>query len=141
MNSNEKELYEQINLVTVYSNITELTKLNKLEDLYRKIIKLKKNRNEHQRLKYKLTSIAALNPKFDIDKHRFIEIELSIVQSLEIYLLQQFNELKRLNFRLHHQLPKLLQGQLQKELRCAHEKLSKINEIHEEQIQKICDFE
>ena len=68
---NENELCGQIVSNTVYSNINELIKLTKLEDIYRKIMTLKRNRDEHQRLKYILCPIGVLYPQLDNDNHRF----------------------------------------------------------------------
>ncbi|CAF4658784.1 unnamed protein product, partial [Rotaria sp. Silwood1] len=137
MDEDEKDLCDNIISTTVYSNIDEFTKLTKLVDVYRKIFKLKKVRNEHQRLNYILYPIKTLYPECSEDKVTFKLVDQSAAEALEFYLLQQFNELKLLHLRLNHELPDLLQDKLEKKLKEAHKYLREINEMHEQQLQQI----
>ncbi|CAF4539457.1 unnamed protein product [Rotaria sp. Silwood2] len=137
MKQDEKDLCETVISITVYANIDEFTKLTKLEDVYREIFKLKKVRNEHQRLSYILFPIRTLYPQCTENNLTFMCIDQSVAESLEVYLLQKCNELKLLRFRLNHDLPNLLQGKLEEQLKESHTCLGQIDEIHEQQLQQI----
>ncbi|CAF3166627.1 unnamed protein product [Rotaria sp. Silwood2] len=137
MDQKEEDLCNNIISTTVYSNIDEFTKLNKLTDVYREIFKFKKVRHEHQRLNYILYPTKTLYPERTADNIKFLSIDLTVLESLEVYLLQLFNELKQLHIRLHCELPDLLKDKLEKELKIAHKSLQDIHEIHEQQLQQI----
>ena len=116
MNSKDRALLNQIISTTVYSNIGELTRIKKFDDVYDKIIELQKNDTKHRSLKYVLTPIQWFYGQY----HELIPLlhscEPHESEILEYYLLQQSSEFKVLMLRITHDLPELLQGKLEKQL-------------------------
>ncbi len=85
IDSNDRTLFDRITSTTVYSNISDLSQMIKLEDVYQRIKELLTEKRKHRPLKYILTPI-----EWFYDKHTaFIPCEQNEIESLEDYLLRQ----------------------------------------------------
>jgi GTP-binding protein EngB required for normal cell division len=133
----ENFLFNQIISTTVYSNIPDLNKLTKLDDIWQTILKIKNSHYEHHRLKYFLIPIRPCKPKHIENTFSDVKIDSTEIEHLENYLLQQSSELKTLKLRIGYDLPESLQGQLDEQLTDARRILSEIQIQHEEDIEQM----
>jgi hypothetical protein len=131
---------QRITSTTVYSNIPDLTKLTKLDDICQKILRLRGNPNGRRRLKYSLRSIQSLYPEYSALNINYVQFSPTYIESIEDYLLQQSAELKQLKCRIDCELCELLQGTLEEQLNDVRRDFSKIQEQHEKDIKKIQEF-
>jgi hypothetical protein len=81
MTSEKRALLDQIISTTVYSNIPTLSGMTKLDDIWQRMLELKKNPTEHRRLKYTLSPIQSLDPEQNTNK--------SAIETFENELLRQ----------------------------------------------------
>ena len=138
MNSTDKTLLNRITSTKVYSNIHDLTKIGKFEDVYDVIIELLKSDKKHRPLKYILTPIQWFyGPKFASNFPTLVSCEPNEIQTLQRYLLQQSSEFKRLVLRINHDLPELLQGKLNNQLRNFQNELSRLRILQDKDIARI----
>ncbi|CAF1008819.1 unnamed protein product [Rotaria sp. Silwood1] len=132
-----KHLINKIISTTCYSNIHDLTKFTKLDDIYRRISQMRKNFNEHRQLEYILISIPSSSPQHNSNTTVNIDIDRIHIDYLEQYLQQRTSEMKILKLKLDHNLPELLQGNLQEQLNSARDDYLKLKHYHDYDIQCI----
>jgi hypothetical protein len=136
----EKSLFDQIISTTVYSNISDLTKLTRLDDIFQRILRMRNNIHEHHRVKYILSPIQLYYPDYNGNYIAGSQDYRQQIQELENYFFRQFSELKVLHLRLDYELPELLQGKFQARLIAAKESLIEIKKLYENNMQQIRDL-
>ena len=116
LNAEEKVLLNQIISIKVYSNMNELTIMKKFEDIYERIIQMRTKKNGNQLLKYILTPLTCFYDD-NVPIREFFTCQPHETEHLEHYLLQQSAELNRLKLLVNDDLPELLQGYFQNQLK------------------------
>ncbi|CAF2518840.1 unnamed protein product [Rotaria sp. Silwood2] len=134
-----KRLMDKIIFTTCYSNLPDLTQLIKLEDIYKRILQMKTNLDKHRQLRYILSSIRPSTPQRNSNNTIKIETDRISFNYLEYYLVQRTSEMKILKLKLDHDLPKLLQGNLQEQLNNAYDDYLELKCFHESYMQSFRD--
>ncbi|CAF3092610.1 unnamed protein product [Rotaria sp. Silwood2] len=134
-----KRLMDKIIFTTCYSNLPDLTQLIKLEDIYKRILQMKTNLDKHRQLRYILSSIRPSTPQRNSNNTIKIETDRISFNYLEYYLVQRTSEMKILKLKLDHDLPKLLQGNLQEQLNSAYDDYLELKCFHESYMQSFRD--
>ncbi|CAF4272672.1 unnamed protein product [Rotaria sp. Silwood2] len=134
-----KRLMDKIIFTTCYSNLPDLTQLIKLEDIYKRILQMKTNLDKHRQLRYILSSIRPSTPQRNSNNTIKIETDRISFNYLEYYLVQRTSEMKILKLKLDHDLPKLLQGNLQEQLNSAYDDYLELKCFNESYMQSFRD--
>ncbi|CAF0976321.1 unnamed protein product [Rotaria sordida] len=117
---------DQIISTRVYSNICDLNRMIKFEDVYQRILELQKNIDEHQSLKYILTPIHWFYDQYAVYMPIYLSYESNEIEILENYLLSRFSQLKILNFHLQYCLRELFEEQMKDLRKKFHQQLTDI---------------
>ena len=137
MTAKEKDLLGQIISTTVYSNIHPLTVMTEIYDIWQRILKMRREFNEHRRLKYILRHIRLLYPEQNGTNVKSLALDQLQIEPIENILLRQFSEMRVLQLRLDQELPEMLQGKLEERLVIARQSFSEIKKLYENNVEQI----
>jgi GTPase SAR1 family protein len=136
----DRSVLDHIISTTVYSNIPDLTEIERLGDICNRITDLQNSNKDHQPIRYGLTPILWFTEQYASSGRTFISSEPEEVQTLECYLIQQSCEFKRLDLQVNRDLRELLEGKFTKKFKNIQEKLSQLYILQIKDTEKIRDI-
>ena len=133
----EINVFERIISTTVYSNIPDLTGLEKLIEVFQKILQIMRNNNGYRPLSYTLTAIRSIDPQYRNTHCFYDQINSNQVEELNYYLYQQFFWMNAPKWQFDQELAKLPVDQLEKPINTFRRAFTKLTELYEGDVNKI----
>ncbi|CAF4221645.1 unnamed protein product [Rotaria sp. Silwood2] len=140
LNKDEENLFNQIILKKIFSNIPNLIQIKTLADFCQTLIKLKPQLDRHLKLEYTLTAIKCFYPNYPKEKATFIPLELKTIKNIKQHLNQLLTKSQQLIMIPVSDIEKPSNENVNQGFDQVQQQIKEIKEIYPDEIKRLCDL-
>ncbi|CAF5004782.1 unnamed protein product, partial [Rotaria sp. Silwood1] len=140
LNNAEENLFNQIILTKVFSNIPDLIEMKTLVDFCQTLVKIKPDVNHHQKLEYTLTAINIFYPNYPKEKATYISLGPETIKSIKQHLNQLSTKSQQFKMLKVSDREKPKDENVNQKFNQVQRQIKEIEEIYPDEIKRICDL-
>ena len=136
----EAQLLNQIKLIKVFSNISDLRKMTKITEICKKIIELASLSFSYRPLECTFYPIKWFYPSYSSRKAKYVPLSSEHIDKIKQYLISLSMKRKHQAISVDPQIEKTLNEHLENEFNQVRQEMKEVEELYSSQIQQIRDL-